>query len=83
MGAALSPADAREVLTGLRSDPGHRFLPNDVSMTDDLVPAVSGHRQVTDALLLAVARRHVLPVVTFDATLTGLGADGEVEVLRA
>ena len=83
VGAALSPADARAVLAGLRADQGHRFLPNDVSMTDALVPALTGHRQVTDGLLLAVARRHGVALVTFDAALAGLGATGEVEVLQA
>jgi toxin-antitoxin system PIN domain toxin len=83
VGAALSPSDARAVLTGLRADRGHRFLPNDVSMTDTLVPALTGHRQVTDGLLLAVARRHGVPLVTFDSALAGLGATGEVEVLQA
>lgn len=83
VGAALSPADARSVLTGLRADAGHRFLANDVSMVDELVPPVTGHRQVTDALLLAVARRHGVPLVTFDSALAGLGREGEVEVLRA
>jgi predicted nucleic acid-binding protein len=83
VGAALAPAEARGVLVRLRADAGHRFLENDVSMTDELVPGVIGHRQVTDALLLAVARRHGVPLVTFDAALAGLGRAGEVEVLRA
>ena len=83
LGAALAPADARGVLARLRADGGHRFLANDISMTDGLVPDVTGHRQVTDALLLAVARRHGMPLVTFDAALGRLGRAGEVEVLRA
>jgi toxin-antitoxin system PIN domain toxin len=81
VGAGLSAADARAVLRQFRSDPGHRFLPNDVSMTDGLVPVIAGHRQVTDALLLGVARRHRVRLVTFDAALAALGAEGEVEVL--
>lgn len=83
VGAALAPEEARTVLARLRTDGGHRFLANDVSMTDDLVPEVTGHRQVTDALLLAVARRHRMPLITFDAALGRLGRAGEVEVLRA
>jgi len=82
MGAGLPPREARAVLAQMRSDGGHRFLANDVSMTDDLVPTPTGHRQVTDALLLAVARRHGVALVTFDAALATLGADGEVEVLH-
>ncbi|HTI34710.1 MAG TPA: TA system VapC family ribonuclease toxin, partial [Miltoncostaea sp.] len=83
VGAALAPAEARSVLARLRTDDGHRFLANDVSMTDESVPEVTGYRQVTDALLLAVARRHGVRLVTFDAGLGGLGRAGEVEVLRA
>lgn len=83
VGAGLPPREARAVLAQLRSDAGHRFVANDVSMTDELVPAVTGHRQVTDALLLAVARRHGVTLVTFDAALATLGAGHEVEVLRA
>ncbi len=83
VGAGLSPGEARAVLRRLRADGGHRFLANDVSMTDDVVPPVAGHRQVTDALLLAVARRHGVTLVTFDAAMATLGAGGDVEVLRA
>lgn len=48
-----------------------------------LVPPVTGHRQVTGALLLAVSRRHGVPLVTFDAALARLGAPGEIELPRA
>jgi toxin-antitoxin system PIN domain toxin len=83
IGSALPVAEARAALAGLRAGGGHRFLANDVSMTDRLVPPVAGHRQVTDALLLGVSRRHGVPLVTFDAALARLGAPGEVELLRA
>jgi predicted nucleic acid-binding protein len=52
-------------------------------MTDDPVPVVFGHRQVTDALLLGVARRHRVPLVTFDRGLSLLAEAGEVELLQA
>lgn len=83
LGEAASPEQARTMLAGLRAAGGHRFLPNDVSMIDADVPRLAGHRQVTDGLILAVARRHGVPLVTFDAGLRGLAADGEVELLRA
>ena len=45
-------------------------------------PAVTGYRQVTDAHLLTLARRHGVRLVTFDAGLHALaGADG-VELLK-
>jgi uncharacterized protein len=83
LGSALPADEARRVLAALRTVTGHRFLPNDVSMTDDLVPAVYGHRQVTDALLLGVSRRHRVPLVTFDRGSSILADPGEVELLQA
>jgi predicted nucleic acid-binding protein len=73
---------ARSVLRALRDAGHHRFLRNDVSMTDADLPVPAGHRQVTDAVLLAVARRHGVRVVTFDAGLAALGAGSGVELLR-
>jgi toxin-antitoxin system PIN domain toxin len=51
----VEPACA--VLTALRAADGHRFLIDDVSIGDADVPRISGYRQVTDAHLLALARR--------------------------
>jgi uncharacterized protein len=47
------------------------------------VPALNGHRQVTDAVLLTLARRHGLRLTTFDTGVQALaGGDGEgVELL--
>lgn len=49
--------DARHVLATLRETVGHRFLSDDVSLVDDDVPTIVGHRQITDAHLLTLARR--------------------------
>lgn len=79
---AVAVADARAVLAALRAAPGHRFLADDVSLADADVPVVHGHRQVTDAHLLTLARRHGVPFVTFDAGARELaGAAGGVELL--
>jgi toxin-antitoxin system PIN domain toxin len=80
---AISTADARAVLAALRRAGSHRFLSDDVSMVDADVPAVAGHRQVTDAHLLTLARRHGVRVVTFDAGLAALGGDRDVELLTS
>lgn len=79
----ISVEDARGVLSVLRHVEGHRFLPNDVSLSDADVPTITGHRQVTDAQLLALARRHGVRLVTFDAGIVPLGAAGDVELLGA
>jgi len=74
---------ARGVLSLLRDVGGHRFLVNDISLTDVGVPPIVGHRQVTDAQLLALARRHGTRLVTFDAGIVALAEGRDVELLAA
>lgn len=78
--AAISVTDAAAVMAGLRAVGAHRFLPDDVSIVDSDVPSMSGHRQVTDAHLLTLARRHGVDLVTFDRGAAALAA-GEGVVL--
>jgi len=75
--------DALGVLVAFRGLPGHRFLADDVSITDTDVPVMNGHRQVSDAHLLTLARRHQVPLVTFDAGLVALSGGEGVELLTA
>jgi len=72
---------ARSVLSALRAVDGHHFLANDVSLCDADVPPIAGHRQVTDVLLLALARRHGVHLVTFDAGIVALADGRDVELL--
>jgi uncharacterized protein len=72
---------ARGVLTSLRALGGHRFLVDDVSITDPDIPPLAGHRQVTDAHLLALARRHKLRLFSFDSGLLALGDRESIELL--
>jgi uncharacterized protein len=74
---------ARGVLASLRALAGHRFLVDDVSIADGDVPAFSGHRQVTDAHLLTLARRHDVRLVTFDRGVVALAGGEGVELLTA
>ncbi len=74
---------ARSVLEALRSAGRHRFLANDVSLVDADLPPLVGHAQVTDAVLLTVARRHGVSLVTFDAGLLALSGGEDVELLVA
>ncbi len=72
---------ARDALSALRQVAGHRFLTNDVSLCDADVPRMVGHRQVTDALLVTVARRHGTRLLTFDAGILTLAQGDGVELL--
>jgi predicted nucleic acid-binding protein len=79
----ISVVAARAVLIALRNAGAHRFLPDDVSLVDDDIPEIAGHRQVTDAHLLTLARRRGVQLVTFDAGLARLAAGRDVELLTA
>jgi uncharacterized protein len=80
---AIDVAAARGVLSAMRGVVGHRFLEDDVSLSDDDVPTIHGHRQVTDAHLLTLARRRGMRLVTFDIAVETLADGRDVEVLRA
>ena len=79
---ALSPQNALAALEIKTNLPSHRFLPDDVSMTEvfqRLGKSVVGHRQVTDMYLLALALHHRAKLATMDEGIALLG-DG-VELL--
>ena len=79
--AAIGVEAARAVLSALRAHDAHRFLTDDVSICNSDVPRIIGHRQVTDAHLLTLARRNDVRLVTFDAGLLALGEARDVELL--
>lgn len=64
-------AEAVDVLTQATSHAHHTFWPCDLSLTDDVVDTsrLLGHRQITDAYLLALAVRHRGALVTLDGKL--------------
>lgn len=82
LSGALGVDEARDVLRDLRAVGEHRFLVNDVSLVDADAPPIVGHRQVTDAVLLTVARRAGVTLVTFDAALAKLAGGRGVELLQ-
>lgn len=79
--SVIDVAAARGVLSALRGVGVHRFFVDDVSPIDLDVPAIVGHRQVTDAQLLTLARRHSTRLVTFDAGIAALAEGSDVELL--
>jgi len=79
--SAIGIDAARGVLSALRAASGHHFLTDDVSLSDSDVPTMTGHRQVTDAHLLTLARRHGVRLVTFDSGVLALAGGSDVELL--
>jgi toxin-antitoxin system PIN domain toxin len=80
------PAEAAALLRIMVQDARHVYLePLPSPITRDfcaVLEGLLGHQQVTDAYLLALARRHEATFVTFDARMKHLTAPGAaLEVL--
>ena len=85
LATAATPAVALEVLRDLTLIDGHRFLPDTVEfVTSDVIDpaALTSHRHITDAHLLAVAHAHKGTLITFDQGMGQLLADGHAGVLE-
>ncbi len=67
--------DAIAVLNALRASTWHRFWPADIPYAGGQLAGVIGHRQVTDAYLVALARHHGGRLATFDRGLAALHGD--------
>ena len=69
---SLGIADAVERLRSAVSTPYHRFFADDISLLDNAVVnscSLSGHRQITDIYLLALAVAHSARFVTLDGQI--------------
>jgi toxin-antitoxin system PIN domain toxin len=66
---------AHAQLQSLRENPRHEFWPDDVFYRDVPLRGVIGHRQVTDAYLVELARKHNGKLATFDKGLAALHGD--------
>lgn len=75
---ALSPADAVALLAQNLAHPAHEFWPDDLQVpaaVGMLRRTLEGHRQVTDAYLLALASHRQGVLATFDRGLGALADD--------
>ena len=69
---AAAPAEVASRLRVLCADPGHEFWSDSVSLLDEALfrlPAITGHRQITDLYLLGLAVRHGGKLATFDRSI--------------
>ncbi len=72
---------ALDVLDGVRANDRHEFWPDDLAYKLDLMTGVVGHRQVTDAYLAALARRHRGRLATLDRGLAAVHGSEAVDLL--
>lgn len=70
----VSP-EALRLVGAITADRRHVFWPDDVSFDDVRMTGVMGHRQITDAYLAQLARRHGGRLATFDGGLRELHPD--------
>ncbi len=75
-----SAAEAVANLDLIRAEPWHHFWPDDLAYDRELLGGVIGHRQVTDAYLVALARRHGSVVVTLDRGMAAWHPDHVVTI---
>ena len=74
-GSIIGPREAAELLTRSLSHRHHSFFPLDMQIAevaDQCTGGLVGHRQVTDAYLLALAIKRKCRLVTFDSGLQQL-----------
>ena len=82
---ALTPRDAVALLKANLSHPAHIFWPDDLSAAAALDGlSLSGHQQITDAYLLALARHRKGKLATLDSGLVSLAHNkkDEIELIR-
>ena len=82
---AVTPAEALALLERVTQLAGHEFWPDDIPLNTATArkPAITGHRQITDAYLLALASKHNGVLATFDRGIQSLarGDPASVEIV--
>jgi toxin-antitoxin system PIN domain toxin len=71
-GADANPESAKLLLHAISSLPRHEFWPDDVSYLDLPATGIFGHKQVTDAYLVLLARKHGGALATMDQALAAV-----------
>jgi uncharacterized protein len=77
---AVAPQQALTVLESNMKHPAHHFWADEISIIDALRPLknrIVGHRQVTDAYLLGLARHRKGKLATLDRAVLGLLSSDE------
>jgi predicted nucleic acid-binding protein len=82
---ALTVSGALEVLTRNLQLPGHQFWPDSISLDEALKRCetpITGHQQITDAYLVALAMKNGGKLATLDRGIARLAPTGVVEVIE-
>jgi uncharacterized protein len=76
----VRPVDALRVLETNLNHPGHHFWPNDLNLREAFHKfRLTGHQQITDAYLLALAIHHKGKLATVDKSIQDLVVAGRME----
>lgn len=73
-GVEATPESAKLLLESISALPRHEFWPENISYLDMPTTGIVGHRQVTDAYLVLLARKHGGSVATLDRALAAVQA---------
>jgi uncharacterized protein len=71
-GVEVTAKSAKLLLESISSLPRHTFWPDDVSYLEMPTRGIRGHRQVTDAYLVLLARKHGGELATMDQALAAV-----------
>jgi uncharacterized protein len=72
---SLALTDGVAVLASICAHYKHEFIADDVNALDLPWTAIRGHRQITDAYLATLARKHGAKLATFDQALAAVHPD--------
>jgi uncharacterized protein len=72
VGVGATAESARQLLQTIGSLPRHEFWPDDLPYLEVETKGIVGHRQVTDAYLVALARAHGGALATLDEGLAAV-----------
>jgi len=81
---ALGPGKAVRLLQDNLAHPGHEFWPADLPVADAMrgtITLLSGHQQITDAYLVALAVHRKGKLATLDRRIEKWAPSGSVEVI--
>jgi toxin-antitoxin system PIN domain toxin len=71
-GTGPTAESAKLLLASISALPRHEFWPDDVSYLEMPTRGILGHRQVTDAYLVLLARKHGASLATMDEGLAAI-----------